>query len=54
MLALKKEVYGDDYVDSEPEEPGSPELQSPIISRSKTIKAPKEDDIKDLFNKLFQ
>ena len=51
------EVYGDDYEDSNPDEPGSPELQSPglspSLSKARTFRAPKEDDIKEIFEKLF-
>lgn len=51
------EVYGDDYEDSNPDEPGSPELQSPglspSLSKGRTFRAPKEDDIKEIFEKLF-
>jgi len=57
LKTIKMEVYGDDYEDSNPDEPGSPELQSPglspSLSKTRTFRAPKEDDIKEIFEKLF-
>ena len=58
LKTLKMEVYGEDYEDSNPDEPGSPEPQSPGLSPSglskgRTFRAPKEDDIKEIFTKLF-
>lgn len=54
MKELKKEIYGDDYVDSGQEEPDSPE-PSPTGRRGSILRAPAptENDLKEIFEKLF-
>ena len=57
LKTIKKEIYGDDYVDSdggELEEPQSPDLvSSPTLRKNRTMRAPQEDDMKEMFDKFF-
>ena len=45
LKKIKEEVFGEDYIDSAADEPGSPEPKSPGLSSKRTFRAPKEDEV---------